>query len=659
MAVAQVSAPPRDGSPRADTRAALRDPVTAARLLPIAYLTITLVARCTGTAWGTTDFRYLPFVVALFPLPLWYASGLARRPWERAPYALLAAQAALTYVPFAVFGSAWIGGSSALFIGMILLVVRPPVSWWVALALLAVEGVLWNVVLAAPYLPAVNAGFWVMAATTDNALGLFGVVRLASVVRDLAAAQDELTKESILRERLAVGERLTIAIEDRIQFVARHARAALRWLSTTPEDARNEVVAAGRIARAALLEGRRIYADDGDRIGVDVERTDTAPTRAVARAVLATVLVACSTLNLVNVLAPDEYLTGRHYDRPTAFAVAVFVSMAVPLLHWNHSGTTRGGDRPRYWPVSLAALAVLCYVQCPLLGTEGLQFVGFLAASLLLLVPGPWRWAWFAAATLSIPVVAWWTDAGSTGSSLRYTATWQLWIAAWASAALVLGLMSYGLSRFAGLADRLTTRREQVAALAGVAERLRLARDTHDLLGLGMSTLALKADLAAALIGRDDQRAGRELGELVNLCATVSADAGRITGERPQLSLASEFPTAAAVLAASGIDVSTDRADVRLTPEADTVLAIVLREAVTNILRHSAAQRCAITLAAEAGAVTLRVSNDGAAAPSTPDTAGHGLDNMRARVEALRGSLATRYGNGTFVVIAQLARNVG
>jgi len=68
------------------------------------------------------------------------------------------------------------------------------------------------------------------------------------------------------------------------------------------------------------------------------------------------------------------------------------------------------------------------------------------------------------------------------------------------------GLMAYGLSRLAGLAVRLANRREDLAAVAAVRERLRLARDTHDLLGLGLSTVALKSDLIAALIGRDDAR---------------------------------------------------------------------------------------------------------------------------------------------------------
>jgi two-component system sensor histidine kinase DesK len=153
----------------------------------------------------------------------------------------------------------------------------------------------------------------------------------------------------------------------------------------------------------------------------------------------------------------------------------------------------------------------------------------------------------------------------------------------------------------------------------------------------------------AALIGRDDQRAARELGEVVRLCATVGADVGRIAGERPELSLASEVATATDVLESSGIDVFADRRLEELATEVDTVLAIVLREAVTNILRHSAAQRCVITLVDDVDVVTLRITNDGAA---TPPGEGRGLENMRTRVEAVGGSLTTRHERGTFVVVA-------
>ncbi|GAB3878727.1 hypothetical protein GCM10029964_029810 [Kibdelosporangium lantanae] len=679
-----------------DVVTGFRGPYVAVRTLPVAFLVALLVARCSdGTA------NHLPFVLAVFVLPLWYASGLARGPWHTAPWALLGAQAVVTYLPFALFGNQWVGGTSGLFIGLVLLVVRGP--WALAAFALVVEGVLWNVVVGVPYLPAVNSGIWVLDASVDNALGLFGLVRLAQVVGELRATQGDLAAAAVLRERLAVGERLGDAVEERLRRVARHARAALRWLSSSPEDARGEVTAAGRIAREAIGEGRRLHtgaptASHGETaptvshgasaaghgvptvgrggtvpaVGYGVpsvgrggsvaaagygaptshsgpvlavgDRVPSAATPTMAKAVLVSVLVMFSVQNLLNVLAPSPAVT-YHGDRALVVVVSVVVSVAVPVLHWRHSGAVR----PRFWPATLVLLVALCYLQFAFIGPLAVVFLAFVCASVLLLVNGPARWVCFAAVVASGPVLSWWTDPG-------VVAGWPLWTYGYTTAIVTaFGLMAYGLSRLTAIAEQLADRRAELARLATGAERLRLSRDTHDLLGLGMSTLALKADLVAALIGRDDQRAARELGEVVRLCATVSADVGRIAGERPELSLASEVVTATDVLESSGIDVFTDGRSTELSGEVDTVLAIVLREAVTNILRHSAAQRCAITLLDDAGTVTFRITNDGAGGPAV-DTRGRGLDNMRARVEALGGSLVTRHERGTFVVVAEVGR---
>jgi two-component system sensor histidine kinase DesK len=611
----------------------LRGPYAAARVLPVAFLVALLVARCSDGA-ASQQYASLPFVIAVFVLPLWYVSGGGRGPWRTAPWALLGVQGVVTYLPFALFGDHWVGGTTGLLMGLVLLVAPRP--WALAGLLLVVEGVLWNVVVGVPYLPAVNGGIWVLGASVDNGLGLFGLVRLAQVVGELSATQGDLAAAAVLRERLAVGERLVGAVEERVLLVARHARAALRWLSSSQEDARNEVGAAGRVAREAIGEGRRLPA--GDPTGMArPEAAYTPPTPTTAKAVLATVLTMFSLQNVLNVLAPPSGVT-NHGDRTLALVTAVVVSVAVPMLHWRHSGP----DRPRFWPVTLITMAALSYAQFAFIDALGVIFLAFVCGSVLLLAHRSWRWVWFAAVLVSIPVLSW---AGSSESLLPIGYTTAI--------ATAYGLLSYGLSRLTALADELADRRAELARVASDAERLRLARDTHDLLGLGMSTLALKTDLVAALIGRDDQRAARELGEVVRLCATVGADVGRIAGERPELSLASEVVTATEVLKSSGIDVFTDRRPGKLASEVDTVLAIVLREAVTNILRHSAAQRCAITLVDDTDAVTLRIINDGAIAPPA-DARGRGLANMRARVEALGGSLTTRHERGTFVVVAHV-----
>jgi len=521
-----------------------------------------------------------------------------------------------------------------------------PGSWVVAGALLGVEALLWNVVVGVPFQPAIASGLWVLDAAVNNALGLFGLVRLSRVVDELARTQDQLADAAVLRERRHASEQLTSAIEDRIQEVAKHARSALRWLSTTEADARGEVAAAGRIARTALAEGRGLRAHDVDEPATQTD-LGRVPGPALAKGVLATVLAMFALVNMLNVLAPTVGLQAHYQVSGPAIALAVVVSVGVPVLHWRHSGARHGGERPLYWPETLALLAVLTYAEFFVLEAGGLIFLAWLGGSILLLVRGPSRWFWFVLVVFSLPGLTWLVWPSSMRDAA--TTTWLLYATA---LGIAFGLMTYGLSRLVGLADRLADRREQLAALATVRERLRLAQDTHDLLGLGLSTLALKTDLVTALIGRDDQRAAHELSEVVRLCSAVREDASRVTGERTELSLTAEFTAAEEVLAASGIDVFTERVPVPLAADADAALAIVLREAVTNILRHSAAQRCAITLTGADGLVQLRVSNDGATPPGPAP--GRGLANMRDRIAALGGDLATKDGGGTFVVVAEL-----
>lgn len=206
--------------------------VTGTRLVSLGFLSALLLARCADAAAHRT-FGYLPFVAALFVLPFWYVSGVAAAAWIRWRWWLLAGQAALTYLPFVLFGNGWVAGMSGLLGGLVLLLVPAPRSWLLLGALLVVEATLWVEVVGVPYRPAVNAGVWVVVAFADVALGLFGLSRLSQLVRDLGAAQEELAAAAVDRERLAAQEQLRRLIGDRIQQVGQHARAALRWLSTT------------------------------------------------------------------------------------------------------------------------------------------------------------------------------------------------------------------------------------------------------------------------------------------------------------------------------------------------------------------------------------------------------------------------------------------
>jgi len=177
----------------------------------------------------------------------------------------------------------------------------------------------------------------------------------------------------------------------------------------------------------------------------------------------------------------------------------------------------------------------------------------------------------------------------------------------------------------------------------------------HDLLGLGLSAIALKSDLIAALIGRDDARAAAEMEEMSRICAAVRADARLVTGDGRRLSLVAELAAAKQILTSAGIRVSADIPGEPLPAAADDVLAPVLREAVTNILRHAAATACLIEVTACDTTLRLHVGNDGVGA--RPDAAGGrglGLANLESRVRAAGGRLTIRQADGRFDLTAEL-----
>jgi two-component system sensor histidine kinase DesK len=206
----------------------------------------------------------------------------------------------------------------------------------------------------------------------------------------------------------------------------------------------------------------------------------------------------------------------------------------------------------------------------------------------------------------------------------------------------------YGLTRLAQLAVQLEELRGELARQAVAGERLRVARDTHDLLGLGLSAIAMKADLIGKLISRDDARAGEETAELARICAAARADVRLVAGESRDLPLDAELAAAREILASAGISV---RLSVSADPPAGTaaVLVPVIREGVTNILKHASATYCTVELTAG----HLLISNDGSDdADGGPP--GQGLRNIAARLEAAGGRLTATREGGTFSLSAEL-----
>jgi len=195
---------------------------------------------------------------------------------------------------------------------------------------------------------------------------------------------------------------------------------------------------------------------------------------------------------------------------------------------------------------------------------------------------------------------------------------------------------------------------EEVRRLAAVAERERIGRDLHDLLGHTLSLVALKSDLAVRLVERDPAAARREMLEVSGVSREALAQVRRAVSGIRSAELAAELASARLLLESCGVALRYHVDDAPLPPAVETAFALVLREAVTNVQRHAQARAVQIAVAGDDAALSLRIHDDGRGGDMVP---GNGLDGMRARVQALGGTLQIEgaRGSGT-TVLARVPR---
>jgi two-component system sensor histidine kinase DesK len=217
-------------------------------------------------------------------------------------------------------------------------------------------------------------------------------------------------------------------------------------------------------------------------------------------------------------------------------------------------------------------------------------------------------------------------------------------IASGAFTMAVTGVTTLVFVQMISLVRQLRAAREEIARLAVAEERLRFARDLHDLLGHSLSLIALKSELAGRLALKAPERAAAEMRDV----ETVARDAlqevrAAVAGYR-QPTLASELRSAAQILDAAGIAFELEGAIDDPPPALEGVLSWTVREGVTNVIRHSRARRCTIRLLQDGGELGIEVCDDGrGAAPATSASqgaSGNGLAGLAERVAACGGQFA-------------------
>ncbi|GAB1823289.1 sensor histidine kinase [Herbidospora sp. RD11066] len=194
------------------------------------------------------------------------------------------------------------------------------------------------------------------------------------------------------------------------------------------------------------------------------------------------------------------------------------------------------------------------------------------------------------------------------------------------------------------------------AALALATERLRISRDLHDVFGRTLAAIAVKSELAAELVRRGDAgRAADELAGVRRLAGEAGGEVRRVVRGELRASWDDEVAGARALLGSAGIRCVVGGDPV--PEECAEALAWVVREGVTNVLRHSAATRVTLTTATIDGEVRLTIANDGAAPESTDP--GTGLRAMSERVGALGGRVATHRDGPWFTLEATVPAGGG
>lgn len=177
---------------------------------------------------------------------------------------------------------------------------------------------------------------------------------------------------------------------------------------------------------------------------------------------------------------------------------------------------------------------------------------------------------------------------------------------------------------------------EEVRRVAAYAERERIGRDLHDLLGHTLSMIALKAELAGKLARRDPVAARGEIDDVARIAREALAQIRTAVSGIRSAVLAAEAASARVLLESDGIAMQAELAQLPLSREAESALALALREAVTNVQRHARARRVTLSLHSDDHHALLRITDDGRGGSLQP---GHGLSGMRERLERIGGTL--------------------
>jgi two-component system, NarL family, sensor histidine kinase DesK len=306
---------------------------------------------------------------------------------------------------------------------------------------------------------------------------------------------------------------------------------------------------------------------------------------------------------------------------PLSTAAVVFTYASIVVFLPTYQRVWFGPRREQ--PMLLLAIALLGLISLPINSCWSyVIYAGAMLPFAYSLRAALWR---LALLLLAFVVVAWFSPLFSGGM-----------IAFAAAMCLIISLLNMQWRVNADRNAELRLSHDEVRRLAALAERERIGRDLHDLLGSTLSLIAIKSQLAGRLLSRDIDHARQEVADIEAVARKALGEVRSAVTGMHATALAAELASAKLMLEASGLSLHADLQTLPLAPEAETAMALGLREAITNAQRHAQASHVEVRLQAVDNHALLTVQDNGCGGTVKP---GNGLTGMAERLRALGGSL--------------------
>lgn len=333
-----------------------------------------------------------------------------------------------------------------------------------------------------------------------------------------------------------------------------------------------------------------------------------------------------------------------------------YLVWTLPLAYVFRAPYRQGADWPEWFTTALTLLVVLTLFLLGLTYDQHRRSVARICVALLVIAVG--FMAYRPSGGLYFPVAAAFVASavgGAAGLSMAIVAAiaalfgLEWWLLYLDSQGPIFPLLVAGQIFVSGAGAVFAVRHaHELQRREKVSERERIAKDLHDVLGHSLSSLALKAELARRLFHVDPQRALAEIGDVERIARQGLEDMREAVHGYYAGDIYAELDRAESLLKAADVNVGRRCEQLEMPPAKERVLAIIVREAVTNILRHSRATACRLALYRIEGAYRLEIADDGRGGGHEE---GLGMRSIRTRAEALGGTAVWSSSAGTLLSV--------